>query len=1036
MIGETVSHYRIVAELGGGAMGIVYRAEDTRLGREVALKFLPPELTRDSDARERFKLEARAASGLDHANICTIYDVDETDDGRMFIAMALYGGETLRARLADGPLTVAESVDIAAQVAAGLERAHSQGIVHRDIKPANLMVTEHGEVKILDFGVAKLAGEAGLTRTGTTVGTPSYMAPEQVEGGEIRAATDLWALGALLYQLLTGQPPFARPSDRATLAAILAVDPQPLSAARDDVPEHLAALAAELLTKDPDGRPSSAGEVAERLRGLQTAAVVEAKVAEATGSWRAGGAGAKGWKRPGVIIGAVAVLGIIGITIAAFLGARSTLGGSGDPVADARASLAEIGALANEGRYAEAFVLAVPAREVLGADSALTALLPGVIDTLTISSDPPGADVYVLRFEPPTDTIVTGDQTLIVAEDTRDGSIVSRLSSITTADMEHIGQTPIEGHEVARGDYLVRVEKDGRIAQERIASSAFSRQFGALRAFPTITIEVVLPAEGDWPAEMLLVPGGNYELVSPGLPVGVTARLDDFYIDRFEVTNAEFREFILDSGYERPEFWSYPFVDGDVELPRGDALRRLVDRTGLPGPRSWSNQEFSPRPERHPVTDVTWYEAAAFCAYSGKRLPTTFEWEKTARDGRAGINQFMMPWGWVTAGGSTQGRANFSSDGPRPVDAFPFGVSPHGAHAMAGNVKEWIFNRVGAERVYTGGSWEDPMYVFSNVGYGSPFFTAAGLGFRCAVAAPEHAAGGVALTEASPAGAPLELDRITPTYEPVDEAGFRAILTHYRYDKRPVEAEIVETVETADWTRETIRYPAPGGDDVIAYLFLPKRAEPPYQTLVYVPGASAWYVRPLAEDVEARMAAHIKGGRALFTVMMKGLVGRDRGPDYTEPPTESVRFRDEMVEQAIELRMGIDYLETRDDIDLEKLAYAAISRGAASRLAFGGVDDRYAAAVLIGGGIDERFRPTLPEADPTNFAPYLGVPVLLVNGREDEEHPWLTRGLPLWNLLGEPKELALIEGSGHRPQQEVIVPLINAWLDETLGPVR
>lgn len=216
MIGETVSHYRIVGELGSGAMGVVYRAEDMRLGREVALKFLPSELTRDADARERFKLEARAASGLDHTNICTIYDVDETDDGRMFIAMALYGGETLKARLARGPLSVDEAIDIAAQVAAGLERAHSQGIVHRDIKPANLMVTEHGEVKILDFGVAKLAGEAGLTRTGTTVGTPSYMAPEQVEGGAIGPATDLWALGALVYQMLTGQPPFVRPSDRAT----------------------------------------------------------------------------------------------------------------------------------------------------------------------------------------------------------------------------------------------------------------------------------------------------------------------------------------------------------------------------------------------------------------------------------------------------------------------------------------------------------------------------------------------------------------------------------------------------------------------------------------------------------------------------------------------------------------------------------------------------------------------------------------------------------------------------------------------------
>ncbi|MDH3732423.1 MAG: serine/threonine protein kinase, partial [Gemmatimonadota bacterium] len=166
MIGTTVGHYRIVEELGGGGMGVVYRAEDTHLGRDVALKFLPPELTRDAEARERFTLEARAASALDHANICTIHDIDETDDGQLFIAMAFYDGETLKARLGRGPLEIDEAIDIARQIASGLERAHESGIVHRDIKPANVMITRHGEARIVDFGIAKLAGAARLTRTG------------------------------------------------------------------------------------------------------------------------------------------------------------------------------------------------------------------------------------------------------------------------------------------------------------------------------------------------------------------------------------------------------------------------------------------------------------------------------------------------------------------------------------------------------------------------------------------------------------------------------------------------------------------------------------------------------------------------------------------------------------------------------------------------------------------------------------------------------------------------------------------------------
>jgi hypothetical protein len=802
MIGEIVSHYRIIGELGGGAMGVVYRAEDTRLGRQVALKFLPPEFSRNAEARERFKLEARAASSLDHASICTIYDVDETPDGRMFIAMALYGGETLKARLASGPLPIEEAIEIAAQVASGLDRAHSRRIVHRDIKPANLILTEHGEVKILDFGVAKLAGEAGFTRTGTTVGTPSCMAPEQVEGGEVDARTDLWALGALLYQMLTGSSPFARSSDRATLAAILAVEPKPIHDSRADVPEPLAELIDELLTKEPAGRPESAGEVARRLRGLQTAAAVEAKVAEVTGTWPAGNDPGRIWTRPGVIIGAVAV-GIIGIGIAAFVGALSTLGRD-DPVAAAHASLAQIESLAAESRYAEAYDLAVTAREALGADSALDALLPAIIDTLTVNSDPSGADVYILRFAPSVDTITGSEQTRIVGSDP---SAVASPRPAGAAAMWHIGKTPIAGFEVPRGDYYVRIEMAGRLAQERTASSAFTRQF-SLERYPPVVVDVDLPAEGDWPAGMLRVPGGSYELVSPGLPTGVVAELDDFFIDRFEVTNADYAQFIRDSGYERPDLWSFSFIDGGEKLTRSEALGRLIDRTGLPGPREWSNQEFPSGLDRHPVTGVSWYEAAAYCAYAGKRLPTAFEWEKVARDGRRGRTEFMMPWGFMVVGSSAEGRANFGSDGTRPVDAFPFGVSPYGAHAMAGNVKEWIFNRAGADRVYTGGSWEDPMYVFANFGYVSPVFTAAGLGFRCAIGAPERAAGRIALTEDVAAGAPLELDRVTPIYEPVDEAGFEAILTHYRYDRLPIEAEVVESIETPDWIRETPPRPA------------------------------------------------------------------------------------------------------------------------------------------------------------------------------------------------------------------------------------
>ncbi len=202
-----VAHYRLLDQLGRGGMGVVYRAEDTRLRRTVALKFLPAGLTRDLAAKARFLQEAQSASALDHSNICTIYEVGEAGDGELYLAMACYEGETLRARIDRGPLAAAEALSVARQVAQGLAKAHREGIVHRDIKPANLMVTKEGVVKILDFGIAKLLGEAGGSVAGAFAGTPAYMSPEQALGEEVDARTDVWSLGVVLCEMLTGARP-------------------------------------------------------------------------------------------------------------------------------------------------------------------------------------------------------------------------------------------------------------------------------------------------------------------------------------------------------------------------------------------------------------------------------------------------------------------------------------------------------------------------------------------------------------------------------------------------------------------------------------------------------------------------------------------------------------------------------------------------------------------------------------------------------------------------------------------------------------
>jgi len=265
MIGRTVSHYRITGKLGEGGMGVVYRAEDTDLGRTVALKFLSPELTRDPAAKERFRVEAQAASRLDHPNICTIYEIGETTDARLFISMACYDGDTLAHRLEDGPFPPEEAVGIAVDVAAGLSAAHAEGMVHRDIKPGNVLVTGRGRAKILDFGLAKLGEPSDLTRAGVRLGTVAYMSPEQARGHTADSRTDIWSLGVLLYELLTGRRPFQGESSESVMYAICNEPVAPPSTHVPALPPELDAVIVRCLEKTASRRYGSADELQTAL---------------------------------------------------------------------------------------------------------------------------------------------------------------------------------------------------------------------------------------------------------------------------------------------------------------------------------------------------------------------------------------------------------------------------------------------------------------------------------------------------------------------------------------------------------------------------------------------------------------------------------------------------------------------------------------------------------------------------------------------------------------------------------------------------
>jgi serine/threonine protein kinase/Tfp pilus assembly protein PilF len=267
-IGSIVSHYRILEQLGEGGMGIVYKAEDLKLKRFAAIKFLPPHLTRNQEARMRFSKEAQAASALDHPNICTIYEVDQTDDEQIYMAMTYYAGEMLDKKVKKGPLPLKYALDLTIQIAEGLVKAHKSGIVHRDIKPANIIVTEDGVVKILDFGLAKLAGQTNVTKEQTSLGTVNYMSPEQTQGDVIDDRTDIWSLGVLLYEVLSGKIPFRGEYEQAIIYSIINQVPEPLSKIKRNIPRNLEKIILKALEKKPADRFQT---MVEMLRSLEKA---------------------------------------------------------------------------------------------------------------------------------------------------------------------------------------------------------------------------------------------------------------------------------------------------------------------------------------------------------------------------------------------------------------------------------------------------------------------------------------------------------------------------------------------------------------------------------------------------------------------------------------------------------------------------------------------------------------------------------------------------------------------------------------------
>jgi formylglycine-generating enzyme required for sulfatase activity/DNA-binding winged helix-turn-helix (wHTH) protein/tRNA A-37 threonylcarbamoyl transferase component Bud32/dienelactone hydrolase len=1010
-------NYVITKKLGQGGGGVVYMAEDLRLQRTVVLKFLSDELANDLRARRRFLREARLASALEHANICAIHEINETE-GFSFIVMQYAEGETLKQLINNRPLELEVTFSIALQIADALQTAHERGIIHRDIKPGNIMVNGGGRVKVLDFGLAKsiaqetsdAVGESlDITQQGALLGTPAYMSPEQARGERADHRSDIFSFGIVLYEMATGRKPFAGKSNPETMNAVINTPHTPVNSLTQGLSAELSPIVDRALAKDPEKRYQSVAELQTALRRL----VSQSGSADPVGA--GDGLAANGRRQAGSIGRWFAdakttpkgrlkltlfALTLLIVCVTSLMAIRRSIN-----LRWAKASVQRIEQLAGEQKYFEAYELARTVLDYAPDDSSLARLLPVITDRLSVTTEPDGARLYLKRF-------------------------MTEGESNSSIERQYIGTTPVINLRVGRGEYVLTLEKEGYAPVERTFSNLLSLT-GNLLVPPDdpSAFQIKLMPADEVPAQMVAVNGGPYSLASRSRPADLRVQLNDFFIDKFEVSNREYKEFVVAGGYFKRQYWQQPFIKNGKTIAWEEAVKEFRDRTGLPGPRSWTGQNFPEGKADHPITDICWYEAAAYAAFRGKQLPTIFQWEKAARNGLlTHYSGYVLPWGGVEFGGSVKGHANFNSSGTVPVNDLEFGMSPFGCYQMAGNVSEWCLNQLADSFMVSGGSWGDLLYVFTDIAAFPGFYSSNKVGFRCVINRKD----GVADQGARP----IDVNYQVPVYTPTSEETFKALSSHYRYDKPPLQEETVEVQETAEWRREKIVYSGAGDERVIAYLYLPRSSVSPYQVIQFVPAGDVYgNYFSLSESVEIQIAPFIKAGRAVWAVVFKGFKERENPQGYIEPRWATVKRRELLVANTTDLRRGLDYLSSREDLDLSRLVYYGYSQGAQEGLIYAAVENRYKAMVLVAGSLPISNPAWLPEVTPANFTPHISGPKLMLNGKYDEASPLKTRIEPLFRLLREPKRQYIYE-AGHTPPLEIIVPIINDWLDEMLGQVR
>jgi eukaryotic-like serine/threonine-protein kinase len=959
--GTQLGPYTIVALLGQGGMGVVYRARDERLERDVAIKVLPPGLLSDQPAKSRFRREALALARLSHPNIAAVFDVGE-QDGMDYLVMECVPGQNLSEKMRSQQLPAKEIMSLGVQVAGALEEAHEQGIVHRDLKPSNIMVTPKGHAKVLDFGLAKLLEPVGapevtrsLDETRGPVGTALYMSPEQAEGKPVDSRTDLWSFGVVLYEALAGKPPFQGTSALAILRAVSTEAPQSVREIRPDTPEGADQIISHALEKDLSKRYQTASEISRDLSDvlLQLSATSLLPADRASRF------------SPRILLTAIVLLLFLAGSVI-WLYQRSERRHWAREEA-----IPAIAKLDSEDKPLAAFLLLKKAERYLPGDPQLARIAEQNTTHVSVTSSPASATVEIQDYLSP------------------------------DSAWYRLGVTPFTSVQIPTGYFRWKVSKAG-IGESVAAPTTEKNMQFALDSTVAAPQGMSWVAGGPW-ADMIAFVGwvGPYDVPA-------------YYIDRLEVTNRQYQEFADKGGYEKQEYWPKQFLRDGRELTWQDAKSRFRDATGRTGPSTWAGGHYSEGQGDYPVSGISWYEAAAYATYAGKSLPTFVQWYDAAPPD---VAAYVVK------------ESNISQSGLAPVGTFK-GLGPFGTYDMAGNVREWVQNATPAGTHFIlGGTWKSPTYLYYNPEVLSAWDRSPTNGVRCVrniTPVPENFT------------TPIKtFERDFSKFKAANDDVFLAYETLYAYDKTPLNAKVEGVVQdNADWREEKIAFDAAYNNErMAAYLFLPKKVSAPFQTVVFFPSARVLGLADSQILGDIKFFDYIiQSGRAVLYPIYQGTYER-RVKGVLPGTSQNLEY---MTERYKDLARSIDYLETRSDIDRNKLAYLGVSMGSAEGVIYTALaQDRLKTVIFLDGGYFLYTPPT--GGDQADFAPRLKKPVMMVNGRFDYVFSVDTAQDPLFKMLGTPpadkRHVEFDTPHDVTERRAELIENVLGWLDKYLGRV-